>query len=188
MMMKDSMRLLKRLRRKEGLHPTQQDSTLPHPHHCSYEFCWELPQHHRKSVNPRMDESVRRIQKKLREKVYQRSYMLRRTFRALDEEHAGTISLEKFEDAIMKNFNLGEDDREALHKFVELIDADHSGSIDYDEFATHLKQNDGVVAEDVEQWEKLRFQRPGLGFMGMKKLVDELPLSYVVDDSPQFQS
>merc|ERR1712159_870830 len=88
---------------------------------------------------------VTAIVEKLKEKFREQSVLIRDTFRRVDEDHSGTLSMSEFKQAL-KKFNFDVTDQELI-SIMRKFDPDGDGSIRYDEFCA------SVLADDYKQVE-----------------------------------
>merc|ERR1711959_272341 len=91
---------------------------------------------------------VTAIVEKLKEKFREQSVLIRDTFRRVDEDHSGTLSMSEFKQAL-KKFNFDLTDQEVI-SVMRKFDPDGDGSIRYDEFCASVLEDDyKAVAEST---------------------------------------
>merc|ERR1711959_631380 len=88
---------------------------------------------------------VTAIVEKLKEKFREQSVLIRDTFRRVDEDHSGTLSMSEFKQALRK-FNFEVTDQELI-SIMRKFDPDGDGSIRYDEFCASVLEDDYKTVE-----------------------------------------
>lgn len=99
----------------------------------------------------------------IKDRIYQRSENLRKTYRELDAAGLGSIPLEVFVQAMRRSFMLNQLEQDCLR--VMTVDADfhRDGVIDFREFCEMLKTHDRNQGDPViTESERKRFQTKGL--------------------------
>eukprot|EP00672_Neobodo_designis_P017507 CAMPEP_0174832782 /NCGR_PEP_ID=MMETSP1114-20130205/3852_1 /TAXON_ID=312471 /ORGANISM="Neobodo designis, Strain CCAP 1951/1" /LENGTH=401 /DNA_ID=CAMNT_0016066649 /DNA_START=133 /DNA_END=1338 /DNA_ORIENTATION=+ len=92
----------------------------------------------------------------LRDRVYQRSFNLRKTFRELDAEGHGIVPIEDFAKEMERFFTLSPLEGKCLRVLLEESDFRRDGKIDFREFCEMLKMRDYDSEPTVSEMQRKR--------------------------------
>eukprot|EP00698_Gefionella_okellyi_P007175 TRINITY_DN1742_c0_g1_i2.p1 TRINITY_DN1742_c0_g1~~TRINITY_DN1742_c0_g1_i2.p1 ORF type:complete len:956 (-),score=183.32 TRINITY_DN1742_c0_g1_i2:50-2773(-) len=88
------------------------------------------------SAKPRFTDDVEHLRDLLKQKIYEKSNLLAKTFRAFDKDHSGFLDKEEFKIAV-QSFHLQVPD-ESIFELFDRANTDGSGVLNYQEFADYL--------------------------------------------------
>eukprot|EP01065_Artemidia_motanka_P035751 TRINITY_DN43640_c0_g1_i1.p1 TRINITY_DN43640_c0_g1~~TRINITY_DN43640_c0_g1_i1.p1 ORF type:complete len:400 (+),score=143.12 TRINITY_DN43640_c0_g1_i1:56-1255(+) len=114
-----------------------------------------------------------RLQGTLKDRIYQRSFALRKMLRRTSEQ--GPMRLEQLLTRVGDLCNLTDEERAELQRMAVAADTDRSGTIDFKEFCTLLKLSDRRMHPEQEQREKSRFLAHGVMDPKMQRAVLKNP-------------
>lgn len=123
---------------------------------------------------PQLDEkSLTAIFNSLRDRIYQRSFNLRKTFRELDAEGKGAIPIEVFAMEMVRAFSLNAIETKCLRVLLDESDFKRDGKLDFQEFCEMLKLRDYESDPVVTESQQKRLQGPGLMDPRMQRMMRE---------------
>eukprot|EP01062_Namystynia_karyoxenos_P026136 TRINITY_DN20407_c0_g1_i1.p1 TRINITY_DN20407_c0_g1~~TRINITY_DN20407_c0_g1_i1.p1 ORF type:complete len:430 (+),score=128.72 TRINITY_DN20407_c0_g1_i1:96-1292(+) len=102
-----------------------------------------------------------RIQGSLKDRIYQRSFALRKLFRKQSGGSEG-MKMAEFLKRMKEQFALSEEEVDVLRDMTRQTDCDRSGTIDFKEFCDLLKRLDRESNPEGERREKARFLAHGV--------------------------
>lgn len=121
-----------------------------------------------------MDEkSLNAVFNSLRDRVYQRSFNLRKTFRELDSVGKGAIPIDEFAAEMGRSFSLSALELKCLKVLLDEADFRRDGVIDFREFCEMLKMRDYDSDAVISDAQRKRLAGPGVLDPRMQKMMKE---------------
>lgn len=119
------------------------------------------------------EKSLNAVFNSLRDRVYQRSFNLRKTFRELDAQGNGAVPIEAFAAEMARSFSLSGIELKCLRVLLEEADFRRDGKIDFREFCEMLKMRDYDSDAVVSDAQRKRLQGPGVMDPRMQRMVKD---------------
>lgn len=130
------------------------------------------------AVDPRYanldDRTIALVNAGIRDRLYQRSLNLRRTFRLLDPEGRGKVTYAALVEEMTRTYQLSDIEQHCLRILVDRADYKKDGFIDFVEFCSLLKMvqdDEGPNAQIMSDSEKKRFQGQGFVDQRLSRLI-----------------
>lgn len=117
------------------------------------------------------EKSLTAVFNSLRDRVYQRSFNLRKTFRELDASGTGAVPIDTFAAEMSRFFSLSPLEQRCLRVLLEESDFRRDGKIDFREFCEMLKMRDYESDAVVSDAQRKRLQGPGVMDPRMQRMV-----------------
>ena len=117
------------------------------------------------------EDAMRLVWLSLKDRIYQRSFDLRKTFRQLDPQGNGLIPFDTFVAEMNRAYQLSPVEQVCLRQLLLEADFNHDNFIDFREFCEMLKMHDPGQGQELSATEKKRFQLKGLMDKKMQEAV-----------------